>query len=133
MANAECGTAYSYRLGCRCQPCKTAHAAESKIWKRKTDAIPELHQKMILEAIASGLSGKEFVEKTAYTWQKIRGIAAFDQGWSDAVDQALMEGRDPNIPHGEYRSYRWFKCRCPECLEARRATEATWTNSKRRR
>lgn len=126
MANAQCGTDYAYRLGCRCTGCRSAHAVESNRWKHDTFDIPENHRRRILDAISSGMSAQDVVDETAYTWQKIHGVAKHDLGWSTALDDALIAGRDPSIPHGVYVSYRHFGCRCPDCRGVRMECERSY-------
>ena len=50
---------------------------------------------------------------------RVHRYRAYDPQWAIDVDQALMDGRDPNVPHGTANGYRWHKCRCPECRTAK--------------
>lgn len=52
------------------------------------------------------------------TAQAIWGRARVDAGWRDQLNQALVAGRDPEVPHGTLSGWRWYRCRCPECRAA---------------
>lgn len=126
MVNAQHGTDYRYRRGCRCKRCRADHATGGRSWKRDAYDIPDDDRQQILERIETGADPAEITLETGYTWQKIHGVARHDETWREDLDAALIAGRDPEISHGRYQSYRHHGCRCPECRQARREVEARY-------
>lgn len=117
---ADHGTPARWRTGCRCSDCLAAHNAESRDLRRHAAdrALPPAARRRILAAVRRGRSMTQAADAAGVTAQAIWGRARVDAGWRDQLNQALVAGRDPEVPHGTLSGWRWYRCRCPECRAA---------------
>lgn len=115
---SEHGTSARWSAGCNCEECAGAHlSAVRDLRRRKSLEALEPHREQILSMLASGDTYKKIFEKTGIRPQALTGIASWDEGWRQALDEALMTGRRPDLNHGTSWGWR-CGCRCPECRDA---------------
>ncbi|WP_156150392.1 helix-turn-helix domain-containing protein [Gordonia sihwensis] len=120
----ECGTVAGWRVaacrdedGRRCAACRAAHNNASRelrrehraeYWAERVDAPCEL--------LADGGTYTDVLEQLEITAQAVTGQRSVDPVFAARIDAALMQGRDPSLPHGSALAWK-AKCRCPECRE----------------
>jgi hypothetical protein len=116
------GTTSRWRTGCRehGDGCLEAHNTETRDHKRRQrEAVFTVaKQRKVLRRCRSGAAPKEAAEAVGITVQALRGFARSHPEFGEALREALMVGRRPDIPHGTPMGYRHYGCRCPECSEA---------------
>lgn len=93
--------------------------------KRVRSPWPEGARDRLLELLRDGMSMHDVCEQVGVTNKQVAAYARAHPDWNTALDAALMTGRDPNLTHGIYSTYRHHGCRCPEC---RSTTQATTSN-----
>ncbi|MET9467814.1 hypothetical protein ABZY44_24025 [Streptomyces sp. NPDC006544] len=52
---------------------------------------------------------------------QLHAFARINPWFQAELDEALMEGRNPDLLHGSESAYRMHGCRCPECRRGRAA------------
>lgn len=111
------GTTTRWRAGCTCDECRDAHNIELRDRHRVERAhwwAPRLDP--LCESLASGMQYGEALAVRGIALQAVSSYRRVDAEFAKAIDAALMEGRDPALPHGT--SSGWgARCRCPECRE----------------
>lgn len=124
-ATSPHGTVSRYRAGCRCRTCDDAHNRDMKIRRdaRRT-ALIEAGAPVLFDALVNGAEWKDALLEaglgsTTVAWQR-----RHDPKFADAVDAALMEGRDPHLNHGTARGWQ-ARCRCPECRAYHESSRGT--------
>lgn len=118
----EHGTAEKWRLACRCGLCLEAHNIDTRDLRRRWSYIDQTVWHEVLRAIRSGRPIGDAAERYGVTVHALYAQGRVYPDRSDQLDAALMHGRDPNLDHGTEVTYRWGKCRCPECRAAKYAT-----------
>ncbi|MFG1858432.1 hypothetical protein ACGFJT_41835 [Actinomadura geliboluensis] len=113
-----------WRKGDRTDTTRAIHNADLRAWRREQAAarLPPAQQRNLLNQIATGTPLPEAAAAHGLTVQRLFGRARWDQTWRDALDAALLAGRRDDIDHGTPQSYRWYRCRCPDCRRAKGAT-----------
>lgn len=72
----------------------------------------------IVDMLSAGRAVVEVTKTTGASWQAIVGRGQWDKAWQNALDDALLRGRNPDLEHGTEMAYRHGRCRCPECRVA---------------
>lgn len=78
------------------------------------------------ELIDGARAGQKFAvlaNRWGVTTQKVASMIRRDLGLRAELDEALMEGRDPEVQHGRRLAYR-KGCWCPECRKTRPSGDA---------
>jgi len=78
------------------------------------------------ELIDGARAGQKFAvlaNRLGVTTQKVASAISRDPRLRAELDEALMEGRDPNVQHGRRLAYR-KGCWCPECRRTRPSGDA---------
>ncbi|QKN87581.1 hypothetical protein SEA_HFRANCETTE_55 [Streptomyces phage HFrancette] len=106
----------------RCPSCAAArvapdYARRGALAKRR---LPAPARDRLLRLLEDGTHFTEAVSAVGSTPQAVYGLRVYLPGWADALDEALLMGRDPSLPHGTHQTYRWHRCRCPECREVKK-------------
>ena len=112
-----------WRQGDRDAEAREAHNAEIRDLRRATAAgrLGPSVRAYILREVADGRRLPDVATALGVSVNAIHGLARADADWQQALDTAVMEGRDPDIEHGAPGSYRTTRCRCRECREAHHA------------
>lgn len=107
----------------RCERCRQARQPSDR--QRRYDIagnlFPTHARSLLLARVAAGENLADVCRDLGITQARVRGWAAFDPDWEQRLDVALTAGRDPDLDHGTINAYRWGRCRCPECRQARAA------------
>jgi hypothetical protein len=113
-----------YRYRDRTAEARKGHAEQSLAWRRaQTEAeFPASLRRELLKLIRQGMRVSEAAAQVGFTWQKVYGLAAIDEDFSDALDDATASacvcgGRPWLRVEGRRR------CFCPDAREYR-ANEA---------
>jgi hypothetical protein len=119
-ATARHGTPSRWRSRCRCSLCTRAHNDDTRTWRRTLveAGFPAKVRRRVLRLCASGHAPADAASRLGLHVQAVWGYARSHPEWLAALDQALLAGRNPNIPHGTPTGYRHWKCRCHECRSA---------------
>lgn len=117
----------------RCPACRTGRRTGDHAYRRAlaNAALPEDVRDDVLTELAAGLPLAEVCEEYEVTSQQLFGWRVYAPEWGDALDAALMAGRNPNLKHGTKGAYRHGKCRCPECRAAKGAAPVWWRQRRR--
>ena len=106
----------------RCARCRQARQPSD--WQRRRDIadsrFPSRKRRELLARVAAGEPLPDACDHLGLTQHRVWGWTAFDEMWGPTLDDALTEGRDPDLAHGTAMAYRWGRCRCPECRQWRR-------------
>lgn len=113
------GTQECWRAGCSRPECVAANRETvSQARARKREAqFPPAARTLVLDLLADGASITEAAAAGGVTRYVVRGRARWDPQWGDAVEDAVMTGRNPGITHGA-ESYRRGWCVCRDCRNA---------------
>ena len=130
------GKASTYRRGCRCAPCTAANTAKQRRWKAKV-------AQRAPQEIPHGRHGyvnygcRCEVCTAANTEQSNAGRLRRGPEYAHAAGAKARKrakeraAADPSlVPHGTYRGYTYWGCRCVEC---RGASAAYWRDYRARR
>ncbi|MGO4417365.1 hypothetical protein AB4Z54_00945 [Streptomyces sp. MCAF7] len=103
----------------RCDGCHAQRAAEDFEYRKRMAAkrLPVVVRQMLTTRVAAGEHLPDVCRSLDITTQQAHGFKAFDDDWAEALDGALLAGRDPKLDHGSITAYRHGRCRCPECRE----------------
>lgn len=112
----------------RCTTCRDRRRTPDWEYRKELAAarFPAPVRQQLLDRLTAGERLSDVCADLEVTQQRVHGWAAYDDGWQHALDQALMAGRDPELPHGTHHAYRHHRCRCPECREAKAAPPQPW-------
>lgn len=105
------GTPARYDAGCDCPDCRRANTQEKKPTLPLTQVAVELQP--VLDALAAGAGYAEALATHGYSRQRITALRRWPVV-TQALDTALMAGRDPDLDHGTPGAWR-AGCRCPDC------------------
>lgn len=114
-------TAANWGAGCRCNHCRQRHNDENRQRRRRDVSDPALSptvRTQLLRLLSSGVSPVAAARELGVTTQRMYTRRRYDAEWDEQMDDALMQGRDPEITHGTTVGYRYYRCRCPECRAA---------------
>lgn len=112
------------RRGERSKAARADRAAYDRRRRRTLaeDAQDALGTRGRAELLVRVRAGQDFDEiraemgvAAAFVWSRARMLP----GWGRELDQALMDARNPALPHGVDYTYRRYRCRCPECRAAK--------------
>ncbi|MFD6534783.1 hypothetical protein [Streptomyces goshikiensis] len=108
-------------VGCSCR--QEHNASTTADHRRKADAAFTSEQRaQLLELLANGAHLNEATTVVGVRLRQVWGLARRpDLDFADQLDAALTAGRDPQLRHGSSYTYARFRCRCPECREAKAA------------
>ncbi len=114
-STAPHGTPARYRAGCPCTPCREAENAANRglTYRRGMAHWAELGP-ALLDSLASGVSYQDALAAHGVTQQALTRHRHRDPDFATRLDEALMIGRDPTLPHGTNMGWK-ARCRCPEC------------------
>lgn len=114
--------------GSRCGPCRGLRRGPDHARRQELAHVlfPQRVRDQLLARLASGEHLTDVCADLDITSNRVHGFTAYHSGWADALDGALMAGRDPELDHGTVKGYRHQRCRCPECREAKSAPPVSW-------
>lgn len=120
----EHGTAECWRAGCARPECLAAHNADARRRRkrRRVEKFSLAARQTVLDEVAGGASVSEAAEGVNLGVFDIFGAARAEPEFREALDDALMTGRDPTLDHGRARLYSKGMCKCPECRRAHTGT-----------
>lgn len=112
---------YGWRRGCRCDICEYLHLIDLRLFRaaRAERALPPPLRRHVLREARAGRPPAAVAAALGVPVQCIWSYARSHPVWFTELDDALMEGRDPDVPHGS-QGYRWHGCVCPTCRRAHR-------------
>lgn len=108
-----------WRSGDRDDAARRAHNHDLAQRRRQASLgriTPAMRQRIAAE-IAEGRTLADAAAVAGLTARQVAVAARADPGWRCALDEALMAGRDPALPHATQAGYR-RGCRCPQCRAA---------------
>lgn len=110
----------------RCGPCTELRAEREREARAEEshERLPDTVARAILGGLVMGYRLTELCEEYQVAYQRVYTHRVYDPEWGEALDEALMRGRDPGLEHGRAATYRLGSCRCPECRAAKR--DAGW-------
>lgn len=117
----------------RCATCQKARVAEDFDYRRRQAAgrFPTAVRRLLLARLREGEGLSQSCRSLEVSTQQVHGFKAYDGEWADALDAALLAGRDPDLEHGTFTAYRYGRCRCPECREYKIAHDSWgWRRSR---
>ena len=115
----RCGTVGQWRAGCRNAACRLAHNTETRDRRRTVSLIDDGTWAAILADLRAGTPLVFAAVQHDCTPQAVHKQAQVHLDRGIELDQALLEGRDPALPHGTTRATK-TGCGCPDCRDARR-------------
>lgn len=117
---SEHGTVSRWRAGCDCDQCSDAHNTEIREMRRdrREEMLAEVWPGFLAD-LRSGVLYREACEDFGLPPTGLRRMIRHSPELVSQLDDALMEGRDPDLRHGAATAYR-RGCRCPECAEYRK-------------
>jgi hypothetical protein len=112
------GTRARWKSGCRCSPCREAHADAQRSGRRaRAQArLPAKVRRRLLEGIYAGIPFRAAVRELGLTSQQVWGLTKTDQEWSTALEAALTAARRDDLEHGTNAAYV-HGCVCTDCRE----------------
>jgi hypothetical protein len=114
----------------RCIACRESR--KGKDWERRraiAEAVfPPRLRSRLLGLLRAGVPLREACEDVGVSVNQAHRFASYNESWGEALDAALMAGRDPGLAHGTEHAYRWGGCRCPECRNHRK-TSGYWARA----
>jgi hypothetical protein len=124
------GTQSRWLEGCDCEPCRLAMNAAAKArFRAKAQArLPGEVQQRLLDAIYAGQPFRTVLRDLDLTPNQVWGLAKTDEGWSTALESALLATRRDDLEHGTNAAYV-AGCVCRECREHQRVRMARIVSS----
>lgn len=122
----DCGAATESTS--RCPDCaKKRRPVDRKRRRAISRAVfPRPLRTALLTQLRSGRPLGEAAQSIRVPAPQIHGFARTNPAFRRELDEALLAGRDPNLTHGTQSAYRYGRCRCPECREAK-ARSGAWS------
>lgn len=121
-STAEHGTASRWRAGCDCDACGAAHNLDTQQRRREArQAWWVQRTEPLLKRLAGGGDYGHVLADLEVTAAAVTARRRTDPSFAQALDEALMTGRDPDLRHGTAAAWK-RRCRCPECREHHDAT-----------
>lgn len=118
------GTDECWRAGCTRSDCRAAHSetVEARRNVNRESVFPPPARQRLLELVAAGMPLDTAADDVGVTGFVVWGRARKHPGFLTALDDALLAGRDPALPHGTAAAYKRARvpCKCPDCRAARR-------------
>jgi hypothetical protein len=115
---ARCGhgTRARWTSGCRCSPCRQAHADAQRSGRRaRAQArLPAKVRERLLEGLYAGTPVRSVVRELGLNSQQVWGLTKTDQEWSTALEAALTAVRRDDLEHGTNAAYV-NGCVCTDC------------------
>ena len=121
MTEPEHGTSTGWHTGCRCTPCRAAHAETQRAFgrARAQRRLPAELRQQLLDALYAGQPFRAAVNDLALTPNQVWGLTKTDQEWSAVLDAALIATRRDDLKHGTNAAYV-TGCVCKECRKHQR-------------
>jgi len=118
VTNTPHGTSAGWHSGCRCAPCRGAHAKTQKASgrARAQQRLPVEVRQQLLDGIYAGQLFRRLLRDLGLTPNQVWGPTRTDDEWSAALDAALTETRRNDLSHGTNAAYVGG-CVCKDCRE----------------
>lgn len=100
-----------YRHGCPRTSCRAANTADKHPEQNTAEVARQIEP--LLDDLANGTPYPTALATHGYSRQKITSLRRLPI-ITQALDAALMAGRDPDLAHGTPGAWR-AGCRCPDC------------------
>ena len=112
------GTRARWKSGCRCEPCRQAHADAERSGRRaRAQArLPAKMRQRLLNGIHAGTPFTTMVNDLGLTSQQVWGLAKTDQEWSTALETAVTTARRDDLEDGTNAAYV-HGCACRDCRD----------------
>ena len=103
----------------RCDSCQAQRTALDFDYRHRIAAerFPASVRRIVVARLAEGEHLTDVCTSLEITTRMVHGFKAYEPGWAEALDGALLAGRNPDLNHGSITAYRHGRCRCPECRE----------------
>ena len=121
VPTAQHGTSAGWHSGCRCTLCRLAHSDTQRAWKRARaqGRLPTDVRRQLLDAIYDRKPLRQALRDLGLTPNQVWGLARTDEGWSTALESALLAARRDDLEHGTNAAYV-HGCVCSDCREHQR-------------
>lgn len=107
----------------RCEACRRKRLRPDR--KRRHAISRALFPRVLREAVLRELrKGRPFSEvclNLRISPPQLHSFARINPWFRTELDEALMQGRNPDLRHGSESAYRLHGCRCPECRRGKAA------------
>jgi hypothetical protein len=117
------GTSGGWHSGCRCTPCRAAHAETQRTFgrARAQQRLPAEVRQQLLDGINAGQSFRSLLRDLGLTPNQVWGLTKTDEQWSADLDAALT-ATPPRRPQArDQRSVRQGLC-----LQGMSGAPTTW-------
>ncbi|SIO86456.1 hypothetical protein [Nocardiopsis sp. JB363] len=121
----DCGHKFARLKMSRCPACLDKRSDQEAALRERHShqALPTLVQDRLLKQLAAGEDPVQVCAELNITTQRIYHHRLYDPAWEQALDEALTAGRAAGLEHGHSSTYKWDRCRCPECKAAHHPKE----------
>jgi hypothetical protein len=121
VTTARHGTSAGWHSGCRCNPCRAAHAETQKAFgrARAQKRLPAELRQQLLDAIYAGQPFRSVLDDLSLTSNQVWGLTKTDEEWTAALEAALTATRRTDLTHGTNAAYV-AGCVCSDCREHQR-------------
>lgn len=118
----DCGQ-YARTRYSRCEDCRQKRIRPDR--KRRHAISRALFPRVLREAVLRELRKGRQLGEVCLTLRispaQLHTFAHINPWFRTELDDALMQGRNPDLRHGSESAYRTHRCRCPECRKGRTA------------